>query len=272
VNYEVIPTFEHWPFPWSDICPRWLEIPSFEQTSRPSSDDYCRVTQYEDGVEDAHLVPAAQRQWFNNNMASYVDSTRIDKLKDPDNSIRLRSDIHTIFDAKRFAIVPIDKRLVVYCFNTRLGSQAERLYHGVELHRVHDSGCLGQFLLARFAYTVFERLREFLEADVPRKLRLRIDNKTKVEMCDAERCRRFAKDTAYQGKSRSVSPRKHPPPGTDEQNDSDDDWSNSDSRGRKRLRSNESSSFSSSISSGLINSSHDLSSASSGSLPLPSRR
>jgi hypothetical protein len=205
-------------------------------------------------------------------MASYVDSTRVDKLKDPDNSIRLRSDVHTIFDAKRFAVVPIDERLVVYCFNARLGSQAERLYHGVELHRVHDSGCLGQFLLARFAYTVFERLRGFLEADVPRKLRLRIDNETKVEMCDAERCWRFAKDTVYQDKSCSISPRKRPPIDADEQNDSEDDWSDPDSRGRKRLRSNESSSFSSSISSGLINSSHDLLSASSASPLPPSRR
>ena len=218
--------------------------------SRPNSDSYCRVTQFEDGVEDAHLVPSAQRRWFNNNMAVFVDSTRADKLKDPDNSIRLRSDVHTIFDTKRFAVVPMEGRLVVYCFNARLGSQIERLYHGVELHRLHDSGCLGRFLLARFAYTVFERLRAFLEAQTSRKLRLRLDNETKVEVCSPERCWRFAQDTAYQGKSRSVSPKKRPPPDTEEPADSDDDWLETESRGRKRCRSNESESFSSSVLSG----------------------
>ena len=183
-------------------------------------------------------------------MAEYVDSTRADKLKDPDNSIRLRSDVHTIFDAKRFAIVPIEGRLVVHCLNARLGSQIERLYHGVELHRIYNSGCLTQFLLARFAYTVFERLRAFLEANNPRKLRLRLNNESKVELCSPERCWRFAKDTAYQGKSRSVSPKKRPPPDTEEPADSDNDWSEEEHRGRKRRRSNESESFSSSVLSG----------------------
>ena len=179
-------------------------------------------------------------------MAAYVGSTRADKLKDPDNSIRLRSDLHTIFDAKCFAIVPIERRLVVYCLNTRLGSQIERLYHGVELHEIHDSGRFSQFLLARFAYTVFECLRAFLDANTPRKLRLRLNSETQVEQCSPDRCRRFAQDTAYQGKSGSFSPRKRCLPDTEELADSDDDWSEPEQRGRKRRRSDESESFSSS--------------------------
>jgi hypothetical protein len=247
LNYAVTPTFEHWPFPHGNLPPSWREIASFEQTSRPDSDSHCRVTQFEDGVEDAHLVPSAERQWFNNNMSVYIDSTRADKLKDPDNTIRLRSDLHTIFDAKRFTIVPIERRLVVYCMNTKLGSQAQRLYHGVELHRIRDSGYLIQFLFARFAYTIFERLRAFLEANTPRKLRLRVENEERVEMCSPERCWRFARDTAYQGKSRSVSPKKRPHPDAEAAVESDDDGTEAEFRGRKRSRSDETESLSSSM-------------------------
>lgn len=166
-------------------------------------------------------------------MSVYIDSTRADKLKDPDNTIRLRSDLHTIFDAKRFTIVPIERRLVVYCMNTKLGSQAQRLYHGVELHRIRDSGYLIQFLFARFAYTIFERLRAFLEANTPRKLRLRVENEEIVEMCSPERCWRFARDTAYQGKSRSVSPKKRPHPDAEAAVESDDDGTEAEFRGER---------------------------------------
>ncbi|KAL2397547.1 hypothetical protein ABEF93_000786 [Exophiala dermatitidis] len=238
LDYAVTPTFEHWRFPHDNLPPSWRDIASFKQTSRPESDNYCRITQFEDGVEVAHLVPSAERQWFNNNMTVYIDSTRADKLKDSDNSIRLRSDVHSVFDAKRFAIVPIDGRLVVYCMNTKLGSQVERLYHGVELHRIRDSGYLGHFLLARFAYTVFERLRAWLESNTSRKLRLRVDNATRVEICSPERCWRFAQYTAYQGKSRSVSPKKRPHPDAGAAVDSDDEcqWVEAEFRGRKRRR------------------------------------
>ncbi|EXJ59512.1 uncharacterized protein A1O5_12137 [Cladophialophora psammophila CBS 110553] len=244
LNYAVTPTFEHWCFPYGDLPPRWREIPDFQQKSRPDRDSACRISQCEEGVEDAHLVPSAERQWFNNNMAVYIHSAKADKLKESDNSIRLRSDIHTIFDAKRFAIVPIEGRLVVYCMNTNLGSQVEGLYHGVEIHRIRNSGFLSQFLFARFAYTVFERLRAFLEANTTRKLRLRVDHEPKEEMCSPERCLRLASDTAYQGKSRSVSPKKRPRPDTEP---NDDNWSETDFRGRKRRRSDDTESFSVSL-------------------------
>jgi hypothetical protein len=267
LDYAVTPTFKHWCFPHGNLPPSWREISSFKQTSRPNNDSHCRVTQFEDGVEDAHLVPSAERQWFNNNMAVYVDSTKADKLKDPDNSIRLRSDIHTVFDAKRFAIVPLEGRLVVYCMNTKIGSQVHRLYHGVELHRVRDSGFLSQFLFARFAYTVFELLRGFLEVNASRKLRIRVDNETKVEMCSPERCWRFAQDTAYQGKSRSVSPKKRPHPDTESAADSEDDEDEAERRGRKRSRGDETESFSTSVLSSSIGSA-DLSVETPGTPPI----
>ena len=229
--------------------------------------------QFEDGVEDAHLIPSAERQWFNNNnMAIYINSTRADKIKDRDNSIRLRSDIRTLFDAKRFAIVPIGGRLVVYCMNTVLGSQVERLYHGVEVHRICDSGCLGEFLFARFAYTVFEQLQRFLEANTSRKLRLRVDNETAVEICSPERCWRFAKYTASRGKSGSISPKKRPHSEVEPAVDSDGDATDAEFRGRKRRRSGETESFASSVLSSSMGYSAESSAGTPGTPPLPGHK
>ena len=211
----------------------------------------CRITQYEDSVESAHLVPTAQKEWFDNNaMYDYVPSTATDKMKHANNTIRLRSDIHTIFDAKRFAVVPMEKRLVAYCFNEESGSQVERLYHGVELHRLRVSGHFNHFLLARFAYTVFEHLRGFLDANASRKLRLRLQNDWMIQLCDRDKCQAYARATASQGKSRSVSPKKRQRPQDMEALETvEDDWSDEEgSRGRKRRRTNESNSWSPSIS------------------------
>lgn len=258
-NYAVTPTFEHWRFPHGNLPPSWRDIASFQQLSRPDSDTSCRITQFEDAIEDAHLVPHAERQWWiNNKMGVYVPSTRVDKLKDPQNIIRLRSDIHTVFDAKNFAIVPIEGRLVVYCMNTALGSQVERLHHGVEVHRIRARS---QYLLARFAYTVFAHLRAFLETDTDRKLRLWVENEETIEICGPERCEAFARYTAYRGKSGSASPRKRPHAEAAEScMDSDeDDWSEEEFRGRKRRRRGETQSLSGSEFSGRVGYSADSS-------------
>jgi HNH endonuclease len=241
-EYAVTPTFEHWRFPHDNLPSSWQTIANFNQISRPPDDTSCRLTQHEDSVESAHLVPASQKEWFDTNiMYDYVPSTATDKMKHASNMICLRSDIHTIFDAKRFAIVPMEKRLVAYCFNEEPGSQVECLYHGVELHRLRVWGHFNHFLLARFAYTVFEHLRGFLDANVSRMLRLRLQNDWITQLCDRDKCQAYARATASQGKSRSVSPKKRPwPQGAEERETVEDDWSDEEeTRGRKRHRTNE---------------------------------
>ena len=252
IDYPVIPTFEHWQFP-SDLPSHWETIPSFNQPSRPPDDTSCRITQCEDSVQSAHLVPASQKEWFDNNaMYDFVPSTTTDKMKHTNNTIRLKSDIHSIFDSKRFAIVPIQQRLVAYCFNEEPGSQIERLYHGVEVHRLRVSVYFVRFLLARFAYTVFEHLRGFLDANESRKLRLRLQNEWIIETCDREKCQAYARATASQGKSRSVSPRKRPKShDLGEMEMLEAGWSDEeDQRGRKRFRTRRSTVSSPSVSFG----------------------
>ncbi|OAP61049.1 hypothetical protein AYL99_06053 [Fonsecaea erecta] len=163
-------------------------------------------------------------------MSDYAVSTATDKMKHANNIIRLRSDIHTVFDAKEFAIVPIGGRLVAYCLNTQPGSHVARLYHGVELHPL---GNAPELLFARFAYTVFENLRAFLDGCTERKLCIRTGNTRATEICDSEKCQQFSRVTASQGKYRSASP--------EEMETDDVDWSDEElSRGRKRRQSTDS--------------------------------
>ncbi|KAJ9622159.1 hypothetical protein H2204_011666 [Knufia peltigerae] len=253
LNYAITPNFGHWRFPYQNLPPSWHDISSDLSSSEQSSQPYpfgsdsCRITLFEDGVEDAYLIPRAERHWFNSNLGLYTNTTtRADKLQHPDNMIRLRSDIHKIFDAKVFTIVPIEGRLVVSCLNAMPRSQTAQIYHGVEIHQIENRDLLGEFLFARFAYTIFELLRGFLEVNAEVKLRLWIDNKITEEICDSERSSQFARTTASQGKSCSASPRKRPrpgPAGTGSAGDSgdmysdDEDDSEEEVRGRKRRRS-----------------------------------
>lgn len=192
------------------------------------------------------MIPAVEREWFDkNSMSDYIHSTAIDKMKDTDNIVRLRSDIHTVFDSKQFAIVPINRRVVAYCLNAKPGSHVGRLYHGVELHGLKNPP---QLLFARLAYTVFERLRDFLDARAERKLLIRVGDTWETEACDFEKCQQFSRVTASQGKSKSVSPKKRlRVQEAREMEISDVDWSDEEEstddeeelRGRKRRRTDE---------------------------------
>jgi hypothetical protein len=167
------------------------------------------MTLNEESVENAHLVPAAQQSWFDmNQMAVYTTSTGIDRMKDMNNTIRLRSDVHTIFDAKRFTIVPKQGVFVAHTFS-EVKSEVLRLYHNVQLHYFEASVSL---LFARFAYTVFECLRTSLRSGRPRKLWLRVEAGTVEKECTGSKCAEFATETATQSKSRSASPKKRQKP------------------------------------------------------------
>lgn len=94
-------------------------------------------------------------------MSKCTTSTGMDPMKHLKIIVWLRSDIHTIFDAKRFSHVPKNGLLLVHMFEEADMSEAYELYHNVPFQQV-DSKV--QYLFARFAYTVFEFLRTFLES------------------------------------------------------------------------------------------------------------
>lgn len=116
--------------------------------------------------------PSVEQPWFKNNqMSDYTTSTRMDEKKHLRSIVWLPIDIHTIFDAKRFGLVPKKVLLLVRMFRRRL---VRKLTSCTTMFRCNKWTFIVQCLCARFAYTVFEFMPTFLESGRSRKLLVRV--------------------------------------------------------------------------------------------------
>ncbi|KAH0041274.1 hypothetical protein KCU78_g969, partial [Aureobasidium melanogenum] len=126
----------------------------------------CRLTATIEGTEHADLVPRTEVDWFRRNtMFRYgvAPCPEVEPIDVPRNALLLRSDIHTVFDQRRFAItlksLPVvydsaaTHGLAVHLFSPGLSEQFAKLYHGVALQPLY--GVAPEYLLTRFAWTVF---------------------------------------------------------------------------------------------------------------------
>ncbi|KAF2175932.1 hypothetical protein K469DRAFT_723769 [Zopfia rhizophila CBS 207.26] len=106
----------------------------------------CRITDYTEGTEHVHLVPRRSEP---------VDNTQ--------NAIFLHSNIHTIFDQKRFMITPKSSILLIHIL--ALGSllQLMRLYHN--------------YILAQFTWIIFAQSINFMLQGLKRRLFIYISNR-----------------------------------------------------------------------------------------------
>ena len=138
-------------------------------------------------------------------MFRYVDRTRpgTAAVDNSVNGLLLRSDIHTIFDQKRFVIVPKNDSLVVHIVAPGPTSELIRLYHNVELQPL--SGMSIECFLARFAWTVFVQVMDFVLQEQERLLVIYEDGKIVSKVYSGKEC---TKEFGPQPKSRSQSPRK----------------------------------------------------------------
>jgi len=146
-------------------------------------------------------------------MSLYLNPTRFDTedIDAHENGILLRSDIHTIFDQKRFALVPKPSSTTptIWSFVAHLttpGSCQElaMLYHNVMLQPL--TGIAIEFLLARFAWTIFGNSKYFLLRRVKRVLCLAEDGQTKIRELSGDECKALR-----QARAKSGSPKKRKP-------------------------------------------------------------
>jgi HNH endonuclease len=170
-------------------------------------------------------------------MARY-NSTPLESIIDRRNSFLLRSDIHTLFDARKFAVVPkcasVDLEqptLVVHAFVDEIQSEVVQLYHNVALQSL--SGIAMEFLFARFAWTIFPFATVFLNGGVQRELQVRDQDGYCSRKFSEMQCREMARP----GRSRSMSPKKQKPETEGSQGEvQDEDNFFEGNRGRKRRR------------------------------------
>ncbi|THZ24314.1 hypothetical protein D6C89_05015 [Aureobasidium pullulans] len=159
----------------------------------------CRLTATIEGTEHAHLIPRTEVDWFRQStMFQYGVAPRpeIEPIDVPCNALLFRSDIHTVFDQRRFTmtlkpLLPASDSaathgLAVHLFSLGLSEQFAKLYHGVALQPLH--GVAPEYLFARFAWTVFAYSVQFLQQDIKRALYIARDGETSEQEVNRDQC------------------------------------------------------------------------------------
>ncbi|KAI0405190.1 hypothetical protein F4802DRAFT_187294 [Xylaria palmicola] len=177
--YPIIPSFQDWAFPHQEIA-RW-SLPTDITTDPNTSDPRCIITQTAALVSKAHLIPAADENWFKVNVMSRYGNHH--DINQKSNKIALRHDLHCAFDSHLFAIVPKQNYYVVHQLSATESSTTE-------LASIYHNRCIIQqsidivpaFLFARFARAVFMLVKPFIaQSPIPRYVaRLHVGDKEGV--------------------------------------------------------------------------------------------
>ncbi|KAH0259396.1 hypothetical protein KCU71_g21237, partial [Aureobasidium melanogenum] len=173
----------------------------------------------------------------------------IEPIDVPRNALLLRSDIHTLFDQRRFAItlkpLPVASDsaathgLAVHLFSPGLSEQFAKLYHGVALQPLY--GVAPEYLFARFTWTVFAYSAQFLEQGTKRALYIVHDGETSDQEVNADQCMQLY--LSCKSRSLSLSKRKRNNGGSVQEGECDAEGQEDEGedegryRGRARLRS-----------------------------------
>ncbi|KAI5921042.1 hypothetical protein F4810DRAFT_679862 [Camillea tinctor] len=259
-KYPTVPSFGHFQFPHNNLPSFWtsLRFPRPQNLPRLSSFDQavlardvsCRISRNTLGTETAHLVPRAEEVWFSMNQMSQYSSQPealgANATDDVRNAILLRSDLHGVFDQRRFALVPKAGVWVIHTLSGLPSDELASLYHNVTLQPL--CGLAVEYVFARFAWTVLAQ-GTFLRAGVPRRLVVveGEENVMHVKNVSGLECRTKFVPTLAVTKSRSQSPKKRARDDVDEDNELEeilyDDEDKGDEnmwncRGRQRKRRN----------------------------------
>ncbi|KAJ9654530.1 hypothetical protein H2201_008988 [Coniosporium apollinis] len=223
-RYPVVPCFSEWRFPHDNLPPSWAKDTHDSQTPTSSfetsnlsvalkvRDGSCRMSAHEEGCQIAHLCPRSEDRWFHaNEMHRYIYNVRkpgSGAIDDISNVLLLRSDLHFAFDDLKFVFVPKTTSAAGTCFVVHLlapSKELRRLYHNTKLHPVTEISL--EFLLARFAWSIFPSLESFLQDDVARDLLLASsEGSGETVSAPPEQCKLFTKQAG--ARSRSASPKK----------------------------------------------------------------
>jgi hypothetical protein len=195
------------------------------------------LSNYGDGLEMAHLLPAGEDDWWLSNQMQQYSPTQLfssDPIDGPANLLTLRADLHRVFDERHFCFVPkvgeksgaggreadIDRdgataerkppQLVLHVFNSTPSGQLPNLWHNRAVHPIPATVAV-ECLFARFAWTVLSpRVFDIFlpSTPVPRRLLLwsREKGEWEIEEASPEMCRKMWKN------ARSRSPKKRSAP------------------------------------------------------------
>ena len=264
-QYPVYPTFQHWSFPhtnmpanWPDpLSPSALALTDLDLAPPSASalaayvlrrDKNCLITSSKDYIENAHLCPREEDEWFKrNSMADYNINRVLGNyvLDDVSNAVALRSDIHKAFDERKFLLAYKNSTWAVHFL--ALTNELGGLYHNTPITLANNVSPF--FLLVRFAWAIFPLVRPFLENGVSRRVRVRVeDQNANLEEVKSASIKELTTIT-NPPKSRNPSPTKRQRPSNEDEADAEEDdgyrkgkrrhassENSNESRGRKRYR------------------------------------
>jgi len=211
--YPIVPNFRSWAFPHNDLPSLWQELAQgAAATESRTGTETCRLTKKRLACENAHIIPAVEKSWFaDNEMDQYSElggRTGQDVADSPSNLIRLRRDVHSLWDGLFFSILPKESQYgedVATQWRAHGMVEDEELildYHNMPLQSL--AGRSVQYFYARFAWDIFPKLLGFLQGTQSRRLAVRLsDGVVDVRSFSPQGCRRF---TEGQGRGRSASP------------------------------------------------------------------
>lgn len=233
--YAIVPSFADWQFPhqyfdrwpgngapryhlesWgpAQYSPPWprsthaippTSISQVSITARIQGPE-CRISGSVEYIESAHIIPAAEEDWYNRNeMECYSRDPEIYGVRNTNNLVALRPDIHRAFDDHRIAIVPKCGAFTVH-FLGDLPWLAQQFHN----RRTHSLEWVPvPWLLSRFALAIIPRTYTFLRRGIPRKLvRWNSDQRRYLEETVAENQCVEAAQRFRSTKSGSQSPKK----------------------------------------------------------------
>lgn len=188
--YPIVPSFEDWAFPhdrfrtlgWG-VPPRTAAPMTAESTADgldpqdppppPSiplappplprrAGARCVLSSSAYSLQKAHVVPLAQKTWFGDNvMAAYGRSSKL--VDDEANIVYMRHDLHALWDAHVFALVPKRDKLAVHVLSIPNNGIMEFAvsWHNVPAHESlsHTSAA---YMFAKFAQAVFMLLKPYI--------------------------------------------------------------------------------------------------------------
>lgn len=160
---------------------------------------------YSTALEVAHLVPFHEQEWFSRNRMSHYNNDRTldasNILRDQNNAILLRADLHQAFDHRRFAFFPKNESSFVVHILEHTPDLGP-LFHNTQVDICKASI---EFLFARFAWSIFPSIAPFLASPPNTRLIVRCGNATRESIIEEATPTWLA---ARSAESRSNSPTK----------------------------------------------------------------
>lgn len=158
-------------------------------------------------LQKSHIIPITEKEWFNDNaMDQYGNLSGRggqDVADMPLNILKFRADIHMLWDAMEFTIVPKNNPPAWTVHAMTENREALELYDNVPLHPLDRPA---EFLFARFALDIFLKILGFLQTKHSRWLAVpRRDGGMKIRLFTPEECRSLS---LHLGPGRGTSPGK----------------------------------------------------------------